>query len=34
MCDDDVEQGNKHQDAVVHDAWFLIDIHNPSGGGQ
>jgi len=19
---------------VVHDAWFLIDIHNPKGGGQ
>ena len=34
MCDEDVEQGIKHQDAVVHDAWFLIDIHNPSGGGQ
>lgn len=34
MCDEDVEQGNKHKDAIVHDAWFLIDIHNPSGGGQ
>ncbi|MBQ8869117.1 MAG: FAD-dependent oxidoreductase [Oscillospiraceae bacterium] len=34
MCDDDVEQGNQYDDAVVHNAWFLIDIHNPSGGGQ
>lgn len=32
--DDDVEKGNHYDDAVVHDAWFLIDIHNPSGGGQ
>lgn len=21
-------------DAAVFDAWFLIDIHNPKGGGQ
>jgi len=34
MVDEDVEQGRKHPDAVVHDAWFLIDIHNPTGGGQ
>ncbi|MBQ8814906.1 MAG: FAD-dependent oxidoreductase [Lachnospiraceae bacterium] len=34
MCDDDVEQGKHYDDAVVHNAWFLIDIHNPSGGGQ
>lgn len=34
LCDTDVEQGIKHPDAVVHNAWFLIDIHNPSGGGQ
>lgn len=32
--DGDVENGNHYDDAVVHDAWFLIDIHNPSGGGQ
>ena len=32
--DDDVENGNHYCDAVVHNAWFLIDIHNPSGGGQ
>ena len=34
MCDDDVENGRSYDDAVVHNAWFLIDIHNPSGGGQ
>ena len=32
--DDDVENGNHYCDAVIHNAWFLIDIHNPSGGGQ
>ena len=32
--DEDVEKGNHYDDAVVHNAWFLIDIHNPSGGGQ
>lgn len=32
--DADVVEGRKHADAVVHDAWFLIDIHNPKGGGQ
>lgn len=34
VCDADVEEGRKRPDAVVHDAWFLIDIHNPKGGGQ
>ncbi|MBQ7190623.1 MAG: FAD-dependent oxidoreductase [Kiritimatiellae bacterium] len=35
MVDDrDVEQGKKYADAVVHNAWFLIDIHNPAGSGQ
>lgn len=34
LNDADVETGAKFDDAVVHDAWFLIDIHNPSGGGQ
>lgn len=35
-CVDDaaVEQGLKRPDAVVHNAWFLIDIHNPTGSGQ
>ncbi|MBR5527927.1 MAG: FAD-dependent oxidoreductase [Clostridia bacterium] len=32
--DEDVEKGKHYDDAVVHNAWFLIDIHNPSGGGQ
>lgn len=30
----DVEQGARFEDVVVHKAWFLIDIHNPSGAGQ
>lgn len=34
MCDHDVETGTHQPDVVVHNAWFLIDIHNPSGGGQ
>ncbi len=34
VVDADVENGNHYEDAVVHDAWFLIDIHNPTGGGQ
>lgn len=34
VSDSDVENGNHYDDAVVHNAWFLIDIHNPSGGGQ
>jgi len=32
--DEDVEKGGRHPDVVVHKAWFLIDIHNPAGGGQ
>lgn len=32
--DEDVETGTRKDDVVVHKAWFLIDIHNPSGGGQ
>lgn len=35
VCDSDVETGFKRpDDVVVHNAWFLIDIHNPAGGGQ
>lgn len=34
LTDKDVESGSRFPDAVVHKAWFLIDIHNPSGGGQ
>lgn len=34
LCDNDVENGTKKDDVVVHNAWFLIDIHNPAGGGQ
>ncbi len=32
--DVDVETGTRRKDVVVHNAWFLIDIHNPAGGGQ
>ena len=32
--DIDVETGTRCPDVVVHKAWFLIDIHNPAGGGQ
>lgn len=32
--DSDVETGARREDVVVHKAWFLIDIHNPTGGGQ
>ncbi|MBR5232117.1 MAG: FAD-dependent oxidoreductase [Clostridia bacterium] len=34
ISDHDVEKGARHEDVVVHRAWFLIDIHNPTGGGQ
>lgn len=34
ISDTDVETGARHEDVVVHKAWFLIDIHNPTGGGQ
>lgn len=34
VCDEDVENGTRCADVAVHKAWFLIDIHNPAGGGQ
>lgn len=34
VVDDDLLEGRVYADAVVHRAWFLIDIHNPKGGGQ
>lgn len=34
ISDEDVENGARHADVVVHKAWFLIDIHNPAGSGQ
>ncbi len=34
ISDQDVERGARFPDVVVHKAWFLIDIHNPTGGGQ
>ena len=34
LQDADVENGARFEDVLVHKAWFLIDIHNPTGGGQ
>ena len=34
VLDADLHDGRHYPDAVVHNAWFLIDIHNPKGGGQ
>ena len=34
MQDADVEKGSRFEDVLVHNAWFLIDIHNPTGPGQ
>lgn len=34
VTDEDVGTGRARPDAAVHSAWFLIDIHNPAGGGQ
>ena len=34
VVDDDLLEGRVYLDAIVHLAWFLIDIHNPKGGGQ
>lgn len=34
LQDDDLRQGRKFEDVVVHNANFVVDIHNPTGGGQ
>ena len=34
ISDSDIEDGARKKDVVVHNAWFLIDIHNPAGEGQ
>lgn len=34
LSDADVETGAQKADVAVHKAWFVIDIHNPTGGGQ
>ena len=34
IIDSDVENGRMRKDGIVHNAWFLIDIHNPKGSGQ
>lgn len=34
LVDADVEQGRRQKNVIVHNANFLIDIHNPIGSGQ
>jgi hypothetical protein len=34
LGDDDLRQGKRFEDVVVHNANFVVDIHNPHGGGQ
>ena len=34
LKDDDLVEGRKFSDAIVHNANFIVDIHNPEGGGQ
>ncbi len=34
LHDDDLVSGRRFDDVVVHNANFVIDIHNPVGGGQ
>lgn len=34
LNDEDLLNGKRFKDVMVHDADFVIDIHNPNGGGQ
>lgn len=34
LTDDDLSAGRQFDDAIVHNANFIVDIHNPIGGGQ
>ena len=34
LTDDDLRAGRRFEDVVVHKANFVVDIHNPTGGGQ
>lgn len=34
LSDEDVLSGARFKDVVVHNADFVVDIHNPDGGGQ
>ena len=34
LSDEDLENGAKFDDVIVHDVNFLVDIHNPDGAGQ
>lgn len=31
---EELQEGKKFEDAIVHDALFIVDIHNPAGAGQ
>lgn len=31
---EELQEGKKFDDAIVHDAEFIVDIHNPAGAGQ
>lgn len=31
---EELQEGKKFDDAIVHNAEFIVDIHNPSGAGQ
>ena len=34
LDDEDIQNGVKFNDVIVHDVNFLVDIHNPDGSGQ
>jgi hypothetical protein len=34
LTQEDVMSGRRFADAIVHQACFIVDIHNPVGGGQ
>ena len=34
LHEDDLRAGRRFEDVVVHNANFVVDIHNPTGGGQ
>lgn len=34
LHEDDLRSGKRFEDVVVHKANFVVDIHNPTGGGQ
>ena len=34
LTEADLRAGAKFDDVIVHDAWFFMDVHNITGGGQ